>query len=871
MEDNIIVARGNTADKEPTPSNTANRSSSVLSDAPLTDEGEGQSTVGATQDDGPSAETVNGVSHNAQGEQNGDFATPTRGGMGVGRGRGGGRPRGKGKGGGLAGSGLLSNGGTPDGSTQTPTPGKARGRGRGGGRPRGKGKGSARSNKRKRDDDDEDSDSASSISSDEVTPIATMTKSGRSVQKPTSFVPPPPASPMAPATKRKRVFTRRNPESAVCKVCLRGTSPTSNMIVFCDGCNSPYHRYCHQPAIDQSVIDVVDKEWFCRRCEVEREVPVPEGEISGFVAVEGVGAEQRQQYFSSLPSGLLVTLLTKATTLQPTLPVFAPDFAARILHPTSTANPTAPPTNGVPPKPPSPKRLPPYSYHPPPRPNGVRAPDPPTESYYGPDVHPRNYPRPGQGLMKTLPQDREEEGRLVEEDRFGVFTHFWKPDERIEEAAKAAGPGNGGSGGAGASANGGAGGGGDTTAGAAAPTNGGASAAGPTSHPGATVNGGGGSGGLKGSVGLNFARDVPASRRLSRTLPRKLSRFTSSRLHLSTETVPTTTINPVMATEAMDTEPDIPTESLPDEKIIDDGDLLIDCCDKSGGKFLVSSATIKRVSPVFKAMLGPHFKEGQSKTLPLEVECPEDDWAGMRLMLQLLHNCASCVDGEIPKREALECFTDMAILADKYQSTDRNRLYCLAVAAYLLKKSKHFYVFTKRLVLEQTKLFHNIHERYVPGIGDVLGFRFILELETQRTAAILSVSEEVRDMAKAGCPLPGCREEIISDTFLTLLRDELDLEFPWPPTFGPHGESVGQVLRGIKSAGPVEVGTLACRHGNRSPTVTKHAYQFKSFAAKAYESLGGMCIDCVKKGCYKTGVCKEVGHATFHKSNECEL
>ncbi|SMQ47710.1 unnamed protein product [Zymoseptoria tritici ST99CH_3D7] len=346
-----------------------------------------------------------------------------------------------------------------------------------------------------------------------------------------------------------------------------------------------------------------------------------------------------------------------------------------------------------------------------------------------------------------------------------------------------------------------------------------------------------------------------------------------------------------MATEAMDTAPDIATESLPDEKIIDDGDLLIDCCDKSGGKFLVSSAVIKRASPVFKAMLGPHFKEGQLKTLPLEVECPEDDWAGMRLMLQLLHNCASCVDGEIPKREALECFTDMAILADKYQCiealslqvdgvlsnasslrpTDRNRLYCLAVAAYLLKKSKHFYVFTKRLVLEQTKLFHNIHERYVPGIGDVLGFRFILELETQRTAAILSVSEEVRDMAKAGCPLPGCREEIISDTFLTLLRDELDLEFPWPPTFGPHGESVGQVLRGIKSAGPVEVGTLACRHGNRSPTVTKHAYQFKSFATKAYESLGGMCIDCVKKGCYKTGVCKEVGHATFHKSNECEL
>jgi hypothetical protein len=125
-----------------------------------------------------------------------------------------------------------------------------------------------------------------------------MTKSGRSVQKPTTFVPPTAPSPTTnPTHKRKRVFTRRNPESAVCKVCLRGTSPTSNMIVFCDGCNSPYHRFCHQPAIEQSVVDVVDKEWFCRRCVVEREEPVPEGEVSGFVAVEGVSVEQVSQNY----------------------------------------------------------------------------------------------------------------------------------------------------------------------------------------------------------------------------------------------------------------------------------------------------------------------------------------------------------------------------------------------------------------------------------------------------------------------------------------------------------------------------------------------------------------------------------------------
>lgn len=157
-------------------------------------------------------------------------------------------------------------------------------RGRGG-RPRGRGRGSARGGKRKREDDDD----GESDSSDEVTPISTMTKSGRSIQKPTSFVPPP----QSPTTnKRKRPYVRRNPENAVCKLCLRGTSPASNMIVFCDGCNTPYHRYCHKPPIDQAVVDEVDKEWFCMVCESERVVPVPESEVQGFVSVDGASAEE---------------------------------------------------------------------------------------------------------------------------------------------------------------------------------------------------------------------------------------------------------------------------------------------------------------------------------------------------------------------------------------------------------------------------------------------------------------------------------------------------------------------------------------------------------------------------------------------------
>lgn len=193
-------------------------------------------------------------------------ATPSStGSRGRGRGRGRGRPRGRGTPGrGTIGRGTLG-----------------RGRGRGGGR----------GGKRKRVDEDEikaedDSDSEAY----ELT--ATMTKSGRNVQKPTTFVPPPSASlPTngvsggvgSSGVKRKRHYNRKNPESTVCKICYRPHSPTTNMIVFCDGCNAPYHRYCHHPPIEQEVVDVPEMEWYCAECKADPGFQHVEPAIETFV------------------------------------------------------------------------------------------------------------------------------------------------------------------------------------------------------------------------------------------------------------------------------------------------------------------------------------------------------------------------------------------------------------------------------------------------------------------------------------------------------------------------------------------------------------------------------------------------------------
>jgi PHD-finger len=86
------------------------------------------------------------------------------------------------------------------------------------------------------------------------------TKSGRKVLKPTHY------NPAAKTPTRRKGPYRKQQEMTVCKVCHRGHSPQSNMIVFCDGCNTPYHQFCHDPTIREDVIRVEEQEWICSGC-----------------------------------------------------------------------------------------------------------------------------------------------------------------------------------------------------------------------------------------------------------------------------------------------------------------------------------------------------------------------------------------------------------------------------------------------------------------------------------------------------------------------------------------------------------------------------------------------------------------------------
>ena len=181
--------------------------------------------------------------------------------------------------------------------------GKGRGRGRGG-RPRihrvsgGLGRGT----KRKRDQS-EDEDGAAKDDTDDsetFTPLPAQSRSGRRIFKASTFTPVSidlegaagtqglvanDISGTAEGGKKGRKRYKKPGEASVCKNCGRGHSPKGNVIVFCDGCNTPWHQHCHDPPITAEVVRVEEKEWFCGDCEVLREEKV---QLEGRVSAEGM-------------------------------------------------------------------------------------------------------------------------------------------------------------------------------------------------------------------------------------------------------------------------------------------------------------------------------------------------------------------------------------------------------------------------------------------------------------------------------------------------------------------------------------------------------------------------------------------------------
>ncbi|MCJ1377087.1 hypothetical protein MMC17_000177 [Xylographa soralifera] len=297
--------------------------------------------------------------------------------------------------------------------------GRARGRGGRGGRPRGSrgargARGSMRGGKRKRsvDEDEEGNGNDDSDSSETFTPLPTQSRSGRKIFQANSSTPiikidddvvvdtSPSSHPQTGLTgsgkKRKSSYRRPPGANALCKNCSRGHSPSSNVIVFCDGCNTPWHQYCHDPPIKGEIVQIEEKEWFCADCMVSRE---EKQRLEGTVAGDGMSFAEKRQYFQSLSQQHLVSLLLHACSLHPSLPVFAPKAAQNMLS-TIPSNQTAPPQSAT---------------------VSSRVALIEAEEYYEEDdVLP--YPKPGNGI--TLRPESEDLAFLLDDDTV-TFSHSW--------------------------------------------------------------------------------------------------------------------------------------------------------------------------------------------------------------------------------------------------------------------------------------------------------------------------------------------------------------------------------------------------------------------------------------------------------------
>ncbi|KAK7554663.1 hypothetical protein IWX49DRAFT_164296 [Phyllosticta citricarpa] len=335
---------------------------------------------------------------------------------------------------------------------------------------RGRGRGAAKGAKRKRAESSESEDDSDISSS--YTPLPTKTKSGRNVTKPTQFTPVLPSPSTAP---RKKRVTKQPRETSVCKICQRGHSPSSNMIVFCDGCNSGYHQYCHQPPIEKEVIKVAEKEWFCGKCADSRTVkPNAISDASQLVAGSELTREEKRAYFDTLPATKLGELLLHATDLSPNLPLFPSNarslipsainsntdstpsshIAFSITNPAailstdkasfstnsllSTNNTTLTSSNDAAPPVQPPGTTSSGSLHPTVSKAEVEAEavaaaatdlgDPYNDGY---DTDPpAHYPKPGQGLARTL-RPESEDLQWLEDDNMDVFSHMYGGEQGL--------------------------------------------------------------------------------------------------------------------------------------------------------------------------------------------------------------------------------------------------------------------------------------------------------------------------------------------------------------------------------------------------------------------------------------------------------
>ena len=161
------------------------------------------------------------------------------------------------------------------------------------------------------------------------------------------------------------------------------------------------------------------------------------------------------------------------------------------------------------------------------------------------------------------------------------------------------------------------------------------------------------------------------------------------------------------------------------ERIAPDGDLIF-IIGPEKTEVQVDSNVMKAASPVFAAMLGPNFSEGQKLLArdeePVSIELPEDNAKHFIIIAKAVH-----ADVELRETPSLDEVLDIVRLADKYDFCKSlsetfdcwinelgksekypDEVWPLLVAAYILGHSEAFAELSRRLLLQHEESFWNL-------------------------------------------------------------------------------------------------------------------------------------------------------------------
>nr|OQO26583.1 hypothetical protein B0A51_06774 [Rachicladosporium sp. CCFEE 5018] len=276
----------------------------------------------------------------------------------------------------------------------------------------------------------------------------------------------------------------------------------------------------------------------------------------------------------------------------------------------------------------------------------------------------------------------------------------------------------------------------------------------------------------------------------------------------------------------------------------------------------VLSHLLTHASTTFRALLGPHFAEGQqerSATQLLRLLLPDDDSEGMLdlcaiLHLKPLHNVQN--SGE--QMAAIVRILGLAMHADKYDCTSSIELAAngllsrfiqpggttglvmgslsdLVLTAHLLRLPRHFAVFTSRLVMDYDWRYSTLLEE---PVIERLGTALVVHLDEQRNAARKKCIDLIESLGKKWCCMASSTSSSMH-TFAVTKHHNNPSEGLYHTL---HSCSLSQTLSRLAKSDIVSCG-LACDHGPSRTAINQEKYE--ALASDVKDVAHGLCLDCV--------------------------